>query len=147
MFEWFLNLFRYEQHDFVLLFLDSMNIFYRVVNTKDDKYGKTYCGFERIAFLCALIDKEQNGLRMYLRVYRSSNEPYRYIFIWSFGDNTVKDHLFNNYHTTNTPFRDTELDNVLEELINSLEATKFIYSTKMKFKSSNASSIKGNQNV
>jgi hypothetical protein len=124
-----------------------MNIFYRVINTKNDKYGKTYCGFKRIAFLCALIDVDNNGLRMYLRVYRHSNKPHRYIFIWSFGDNNIKDHLFNNYHTTNTPFLDTELDNVLEELINSLEATKLIYSTKMKFKPGSIGCMKGNQNV
>lgn len=128
MFQWFSKLLGYFR-DPVLDILKSTNIFF-TVNNKNDRFGKNYCGFNKIAYFCTVLEGSKNNLKLFLRVYRSSKDPYRYIFVYSFGDNVVKDFIFNSQYTTRSPFTINELANALEDVINTAVSVQTLHSVK-----------------
>jgi hypothetical protein len=146
IFNWFINLFKNRQLDPVLHFFNKSKLFYKTKNIRNDKCGKSYCGYKRIAHLTMLVSSEDIGLRMFLRIYRSPKKPHAYIFIWSFGDKKVTDFLFNGVHNS-VPFKQEEMYKAIDFLINSMEAVKLMYSLRSKTAAKKINSIQSTKEV
>jgi hypothetical protein len=132
MFNWFKSLLKKPEKDPLLNFLELSKVFHPVTKTRlrRDKYGKTYCGFQRIAMLYMLTKDEQFGLMVFLRVYRSPAKPHHYTLIWSYGDKIVYDFLYNSVSMTKDPFKEDSIHCAISQVTDSVEAIRTIYSLK-----------------